>query len=170
MNSKVQDALNNQINHELFAFYSYLAMSAWLEANDWPNMALWMRQHSEEEQMHAMKIYDFVNDRNGIVTLQQIKQPTNEFDTVEQLFEAALEHERQVTASINAIYELAKRENDYPTQVLMEWFIQEQVEEEKLVEDALTMIRRAGNDPFQLLYVDGQIDQIQGGGADAQAA
>ena len=169
MNSKVQEALNNQINHEMFAFYSYLAMAAWLEANDWPNMAQWMRQHSEEEQMHAMKIYDYINDRNGIVTLQAINQPDAEFDTVEELFESALNHERHVTQTINSIYELAKNEGDYPTQVLMEWFIQEQVEEEKLVEDALTMVKRAGNDPFQLLYVDGQIDQIQGGAEEAAA-
>ncbi|MBV7328931.1 ferritin [Chloroflexi bacterium TSY] len=161
MNVKIQNALNDQINHEFYAFYSYLAMSAWLEANDWPGFAQWIRQHSDEEQMHAMKIYDYVNDRSGVVTLQAIDQPTTEFDSVQELFEAALEHERTVTASINRIYQLAQEEGDYPTQVLMEWFIQEQVEEEKLVEDALVMIKRADNNPFQLLYVDNQIDQIQ---------
>ncbi|MEM7126025.1 MAG: ferritin [Chloroflexota bacterium] len=169
MNNKIQDALNDQIRHELFAFYSYLSMSAWLEANDWPGFAQWIRTHSEEEQMHAMKIYDFINDRSGIVTLQAIDQPQTEFDSVEQLFETALEHERHVTASINRIYKLAQEEADYPTQVLMEWYIQEQVEEEKLVEDALVMVKRANNDPFQLLYVDGQIHLVTGGEEEAVA-
>ena len=161
MSSKLQEALNDQIRNEMFAFYSYLAMTAWLEASDWPGMAAWMRNHSTEEQMHAMKIFDFVNDRNWVVTLQPIEQPTTEFDSVLELFEAALKHELHVTASINSIYRLAQEESDYPTQVLMEWFIQEQVEEEKLVEDAVTMVKRAGEDPFQLLYVDHQIAQIQ---------
>lgn len=161
VNAKIQNALNDQIRNEFYAFYSYLAMSAWLEANDWLGFAQWIRQHSDEEQMHAMKIYDFVNDRSGVVTLQTIEQPTTEYNSVQEVLEAALEHERSVTASINRIYQLAQEEGDYPTQVLMEWFIQEQVEEEKLVEDALVMIKRAGNDPFQLLYVDNQIDRIR---------
>ena len=169
MNATIEAALNDQIQHELTAFYSYLAMAAWLEANDWPGYAQWMRNHSDEEQVHAMKIYDFVNDRNATVRLQAIAQPATEFDSVADLFEQALEHERAVTASINHIYQLAQAEGDYPTQVLMEWFITEQVEEEKLVEDALVMVKRAGDDPFQLMYVDAQIGTL-GAAANEEAA
>lgn len=173
MNQKIQDALNAQIGHEFTAFYTYLAMSAWLEANDWPGSAQWMRQHSGEEQLHAMKLYDFVNDRNGVVTLRTIEQPPTEYDSVRDVFAAALEHERHVTAAINRVYKLAQEEGDYPTQVLMEWFIQEQVEEEKVVEDALVTVTRAGDNPFQLLYVDNllaqQMGQANGGGAETAA-
>lgn len=166
MNEKVLAALNNQIQMEMQAFYTYLSMAAWLEANDWPGFAAWMRGHSDEEQMHAMKIYDFVNDRKGAVTLQAIAQPPTEFDSVLSVFEEALAHEQAVTAAINKIYKLAQEEGDYPTEQLMQWYITEQVEEEKVVEDGLVMVKRAGDNPFQLLYVD----QIIGGQAAAEAA
>lgn len=169
MNEKILAALNDQVRAEFVAFYTYLSMSAWLEANDWPGSAQWMRQHSAEEQMHAMKIFDFINERNGQVTLQAIGQPPTEFDSVQEVFETALEHERHVTGLINNIYRLAQEEGDYPTQVLMEWFINEQVEEEKIVEDALVMVKRAGDNPFQLMYVDQLIGQQAAGGGPAEA-
>jgi ferritin len=109
-----------------------------------------------------------VNDRNGQVMLQAIEQPSTEFDSVQQVFEEALEHERRVTDMINSIYKLAQAEGDYPTQVLMEWFISEQVEEEKVVEDALVMVKRAGEDSFQLLFVDNLLAQ-QAGESDEEA-
>ncbi|RME61586.1 MAG: ferritin [Caldilineae bacterium] len=167
MNDKILAALNDQVWAEFVAFYTYLSMSAWLEANDWPGFAQWMRQHSAEEQMHAMKIYDFINERNGKVALQAIDQPPTEFNSVQEVFETALEHERHVTARINDIYRLAQEEGDYPTQVLMEWFINEQVEEEKIVEDALVMVKRAGDNPFQLMYVDQIIGQQAAAGGEA---
>lgn len=172
MNDKILAALNDQVQAEFTAFYTYLSMSAWLEANDWPGSAQWMRQHSAEEQMHAMKIFDFINERNEQVLLQAIPQPPTAFGSMQEVYEAALEHERRVTAMINNIYRLAQEEGDHPTQVLMEWFITEQVEEEKIVEDALVMVKRAGDNPFQLLYVDQLIGQqvSGGGGAEAGAA
>lgn len=166
MNDKVLAALNEQIQMEFSAFYTYLSMAAWLEANDWPGFATWMRGHAEEEQMHALKIYDFINERKGAVTLMQIPQPETSFESVRQIFEAALAHEQKVTASINQIYRLAKEEGDYPTELLMQWFINEQVEEEKVVEDALVMVKRAGSDPFQLFFVEQNIGNV--GGADAE--
>lgn len=154
MNQKMLNALNEQIHQELFAFYAYLSMSAWLEANDWPGSAKWMRGHSTEEQAHAMKIYDYIYERGGHVTLQAIDQPPTEFDSVRSVFEAALEHERKVTAMINRIYELAQEEKDYPTQLLMHWYIEEQVEEEKIVGDALLLLDRAGDDQFKMMHID----------------
>ena len=159
MNQKILNALNEQIRQEFFAFYSYLSISAWLEANDWPGFAQWMRHHSEEEQMHAMKIYDYVFERGDHVTLQALEQPATEFDSVRSAFEAALEHERKVTAMITRIYELAQEEKDYPTQILMQWYIEEQVEEEKVVQDALVLLDRAGDDPFNLTQVDALLGQ-----------
>jgi ferritin len=161
MNEKILNALNDQIRQEFVAFYTYLSISAWLEANDWPGFAKWMRNHSEEEQMHAMKIYDYVFERNGQVTLQALEQPPTEFDSVRSAFEAALEHERKVTAMINRIYALAQEEKDYPTVILMEWYVEEQVEEEKIVGDALVLINRAGDDPFKLMQIDATLGQQQ---------
>lgn len=168
MNERVLSALNDQVRMEMMAFYTYLSMSAWLEANDWPGFAQWMRGHSDEEQMHAMKIFDYINERGGSVTLQALEQPPVEFDSVRQIFEEALAHERKVTAAINAIYSLASEEGDRATQLLMDWYVNEQVEEEKVVEDALILVKRAGDDPFQLLYVEqliaGQAAADAGGG------
>lgn len=172
MNKQVLEALNDQVQAELNAFYTYLSMSAWLEANDWPGFARWMRTHSEEEQMHAMKIYDYIHERKGVVELQAIAKPPAEFHSVREVFEAALSHEEKVTAMINRIYKLAQEEGDYPTELLMQWYITEQVEEEKVVEDALVLIKRANNDPFQLLYVENMITGAQGAegaGGEAEA-
>lgn len=169
MNEKILQVLNDQVQAEFVAFYTYLSMSAWLEANDWPGFAQWMRTHSDEEQIHAMKIYDFIFERKGAVTLKAIEQPPTEFASVEAAFEAALAHEQKVTAMINNIYKLAQTEGDYHTEVLMQWFINEQVEEEKIVEDALVLIRRAGNDPFQLLYVEKMVLESQQAAAAAEA-
>lgn len=172
MNEKVLAALNAQVQMEFTAFYTYLAMASWLEANDWPGFAAWMQGHSEEEKMHAMKIYDFINDRKGTVKLMAIPEPKTDYGSVQEIFEAALAHEEKVTASINKIYQLAKAEGDYPTELLMQWFITEQVEEEKLVEDALVMVKRAGGDPFQLFFVEKQIDALgaEEAGAEGEAA
>ena len=172
MNEKVLAALNDQMQMEFTAFYTYLSMAAWLEANDWQGFAAWMQGHSDEEQVHAMKIYNFINDRKGKASLQAIAQPAGEFASVQEIFETALAHEKKVTASINKIYQLAKSEGDYPTEVLMQWFINEQVEEEKIVEDALVMVKRAGSDAFQLLFVEKNLDALManaGGGGEAAA-
>jgi ferritin len=172
MNERVLSALNDQVRMEMMAFYTYLSMSAWLEANDWPGFAQWMRGHSDEEQMHAMKIFDYINERGGSVTLQGLEQPPVEFDSVRQIFEEALAHERKVTAAINAIYSLAVEEGDRATQLLMDWYVDEQVEEEKIVEDALILVKRAGDDPFQLVYVEQLIASEAGadaGGGEAPA-
>ena len=91
--------------------------------------------------------------------LQALDQPPTEFDTVRSVFEAALEHERKVTAMINRIYELAQEERDYPTQLLMHWYIEEQVEEEKIVEDALVLLDRAGDDEFKMMHIDSILGQ-----------
>jgi ferritin len=173
MNERVLSALNDQVRMEMMAFYTYLSMSAWLEANDWPGFAQWMRGHSDEEQMHAMKIFDYINERGGSVTLQALEQPPVEFDSVRQIFEEALAHERKVTAAINSIYSLAVEEGDRATQLLMDWYVSEQVEEEKVVEDALILVKRAGDDPFQLLYVEqliaSEAGADAGGGGEAPA-
>jgi ferritin len=139
----IQDAINQQIQHELYSAYLYLAMSAHFEAASLPGFARWTRTQAEEEQTHAMKFFDFINDRGGRVVLKAIDQPPTEYGTPLEVFEEILKHEQKVTSLIYKIYEAALKENDYPTQVMLHWFINEQVEEEKnagLIIDQLKML------------------------------
>jgi len=157
LNKKVQDAINEQIKNELYSAYLYLSMAAYSEASNLPGLAHWMRLQSQEEVEHAMKFFDFINDRGGRVVLQAIDQPPTEFESPLAIFEQTLEHERKVTAMINQLYELALRENDYPSQVLLQWFIEEQVEEEKNAEQILQTLKMIGDKPQGLVMVDREL-------------
>lgn len=127
----MQDAINDQINKELFSSYLYLSMASYFESRNLPGFAHWMHTQANEEREHAMKLYGFLNDRGGRVLLTAIDAPKNEWKSNLELFKEVAEHEAKVSASINALYETALKEKDYPAQVLLQWFISEQVEEEK---------------------------------------
>jgi len=157
LNKKVQDAINEQIKNELYSAYLYLSMAAYSEASYLPGVAHCTRLQSQEEVEHAMKFFDFINDRGGRVVLQAIDQPPTEFESPLAIFEQTLEHERKVTAMINQLYELALRENDYPSQVLLQWFIEEQVEEEKNAEQILQTLKMIGDKPQGLVMVDREL-------------
>jgi ferritin len=154
LSEKIQDALNSQINLEFSSSYHYLAMSAFFEASSLPGMAAWMRVQSEEERTHAMKLFDHLSDRGGTVVLQEIAKPQLAFDTPLSVFEAALEGEQRVTRAINSLYALAQAEQDYPSQVLLQWFITEQVEEEKTAQQAIDQLKMADNNPGAMLMLD----------------
>jgi len=127
----MQESINEQINKELFSSYLYLSMSAYFEEKNLPGFASWMRIQEGEEREHAMKFYEFLLERNGRVLLKTIEAPATDWESPLDVFKQAAEHEAKVTASINALYELALKEKDYPAQVMLQWFISEQVEEEK---------------------------------------
>ena len=127
----MQDAMNEQINKELFSSYLYLSMAAYFEENNLPGFANWMRLQADEERGHAMKFYDFILERGGRVLLKAIDAPKTEWASSLEVAEEVAAHEAKVTASIYALYELALKEKDYPAQVMLQWFITEQVEEEK---------------------------------------
>jgi ferritin len=127
----MQDAFNDQINKELFSSYLYLSMASYFESRNLPGFAHWMHTQANEEREHAMKFYGFLNDRGGRVLLTAIEAPKTEWKSNLELFKEVAEHEAKVSASINALYETALKEKDYPAQVLLQWFISEQVEEEK---------------------------------------
>lgn len=156
LSQKIQDALNAQINLELSSSYHYLAMAAHFESVSLPGMANWMKVQSEEERLHAMKLFDHMCDRNGTVVLQPIEEPRRDFDAPLSVFQAALDNERKVTQAINSLYALAQQESDYPSQVLLQWFITEQVEEEKTAQQAIDQLKMAGKDPSALLMLDQQ--------------
>jgi len=157
LNEKIQDALNEQIKNELYSAYLYLSMSAYLEAQDLSGMAKWMRTHNEEEVEHAMKIFDFVNERGGRVTLGAIDAPPADFESPLALFEEALVHEKKVSAMITDLYELAMEEKDYPTQIMLQWFVTEQVEEEDLFGKVCEMVKRTGGKEWHLLALDNEL-------------
>jgi ferritin len=165
LSKTIQSALNDQIKHEFFASYLYLAMSAHFETINLPGFARWMRAQSDEERDHAMKFFDYINDREGSVELQAIDQPPGEFQSPLDVFQQSLEHERRVSALIHRIYELAVRENDYPTQTFLQWFIDEQVEEEKNASQVVEQLKLTGGNSAALLMLDREMAARGSGGA-----
>ena len=131
LSEKVLTAINEQINHELFSAYLYLSMSAYFEASSLPGFAKWTRMQAQEETEHALKFFDYIADRGGRIELQAIDKPQKEWGSALEAFKAVLGHEQKVTSLINKLYATAVAEKDYATEVLLHWFISEQVEEEK---------------------------------------
>lgn len=154
MNEKVLKALNEQIKHEFYSSYLYLSMVSYLENIPYDGFGKWFRKQAQEEHTHAMKIFDYIIDRNVGVELLAIDKPTTKFKSVEDIFEQALAHEQKVTKYIHSIYELAIKEKDRGTEVFMHWFVTEQVEEEKNANDNLDQIRLVKDDPAGLFVLD----------------
>jgi ferritin len=157
LSTSLQTAFSDQINKELYSAYLYLGMSAWCESANLPGAAHWMKAQAAEEQGHALKLYEFVFDRNGKVALEAIAKPPQEYTSLLDLFEQVLEHERKVTALINELYKIALGEGDYPAQVLLQWFISEQVEEEKNATMVVETLKMVGTQGASLYMVDRQL-------------
>jgi ferritin len=156
LTSDIQEALNNQINMEFASAYTYLSIAAYFEGRSLNGFGHWMRLQYEEENAHAMKFYNFVQDRGGRVVLEAIGQPTADFASPLDAFEQSLAHERKVTASINEIYGLALQKKDYATVAFLKWFVDEQVEEEKNASEMVDRLKLAGDNPNALLLLDSQ--------------
>lgn len=154
LSQKLQAALNDQINAELGSAYLYLAMAAHFEASNLTGSARWMRRQAREEVSHAMKVFDFVHDRDGRVTLAAIAQPPAQFASPLEVWEQALKQEQAVTARIHKLYALAAAENDYPTQTMLQWFVNEQVEEEKTAKTILEQVRMIGPSNSAIYFLD----------------
>ena len=150
----VQDAMNKQIRDELYSAYLYLSMSAYCESINLPGFAHWMQMQEAEEKIHAMKFYDFINERGGRVILQAIDQPPSEFQSPLDVFEETLKHEQHVTALINDLYTLAVEERDYASQIFLQWFITEQIEEEDNVGQIIETLKMIGDSRQGLLMLD----------------
>lgn len=159
----VQDAINEQIKHEFYAAYTYLSMSAYFEANNLPGFGAWMRAQAREEITHGMKLFDFVNDRGGRVLLKAVDAPPTDFKSPLDVFEHALKHEQKVTAMINTLYETAAKANDFAAQVALQWFITEQVEEEKTADLIVEQLKMIGNDRPALLMLDRELGSRKAG-------
>ena len=154
---RMEDALNEHLNQEFFASYLYLSMAAYCETINLPGFAHWMRIQSQEEYDHALKLFNFILDRDGRVALAPISQPPVEFDSALDVMEQTLEHEQDVTKLIDRLYALAVEQGDYATQVHVQWFIAEQVEEEKIARDIVDHLKKFGEEGGALLLLDQQL-------------
>jgi ferritin len=154
MDATVKSLINDQIRNEFHAAYLYLAMAAHFETHGYEGFAKWFRLQAREESGHAMRLFDYLVERNEAIELKQIDQPPKSFGSPQEAFRAALEHERKVTGQINAIYEAAQKAGDYPTQIMLQWFIEEQVEEEQSTGRAVEQLEMAGENRAALLMLD----------------
>lgn len=158
----MQDAMNEQINKELFSSYLYLSMAAWFEDRNLPGFANWMRIQADEEREHAMKFYDFVLERGGRVFLKAIEAPKTEWNSALEAAEEVAAHEGKVTTSIHSLYELAQKEKDYPAQVMLQWFIAEQVEEENNAAELVANLKLIEERGTAVLMLDHRLSKRKG--------
>lgn len=154
LSKPIQNALNEQIKHEINSAYLYLAMSAYCESINMHGCARWLKVQWQEELGHSMKLFDYVYDRGGRVTLQAIERPQADFSSIKEVFTQVLAHEQKVTTLINTLFGVAVKENDYATQVEVQWFIKEQVEEEKHATEILDTLKIAGESGPALIMLD----------------
>jgi ferritin len=162
ISNTMQNAINEQINKELYSAYLYLSMASHFASKNLPGFAKWMRVQEGEEREHGMKLYDFLLDRGGKAELKAIATPPLEWKTTLDLFKEVQAHEEHVTASINALYELALKEKDYPTQVLLQWYITEQVEEEKNAAEIVQQLELIDAHGTAVLMLDHQLGKRGG--------
>ncbi len=156
---RTQEAMNQQLNLEIQAFYTYLAMSDYFDSVSLPGFSQWMFNQSQEEWTHAMKFRTFIQDRGGRVRLGQISEPVAEYGSSLEAFRQALDNEQQVSRSISNIYALAVEEKDFATQAFLNWFVTEQVEEEKTMNDIIDWLKRIGDSPNGLFMLDEKLGQ-----------
>lgn len=159
LSKKIQDALNDQIKEEMASAYIYLSMAAYCESINLPGFAHWMASQSQEELEHAMKFYNYINDRGGRVVFQALEQPPVDFDGPIDVFEKTLAHEQFITGCIHNLYALAAQENDYASLSILRWFVDEQVEEEKTAGEILEMLKMTGAKGQGLIMLDRQLAQ-----------
>jgi ferritin len=154
LNKKLEKQINYQINRELYSEYLYLAMSAYLEDKGLPGMAHFMRTQAEEEHFHAMKFFDYLNERGSRVVLDAIEQPPVSWDSPQAVFEESLKHEQLVTDLINKLMDTAIEANDHATKSFLNWYVDEQVEEEVSFRGILDKLELTGGKGHGMLMLD----------------
>src|SRR3989339_401926 len=157
ISEKMQKALNGQINAEIFSSYLYLSMAAYLESQNWSGMAAWMKTQSGEEYGHAMKIYGYLNEVDGTVVLEAIEKPQTNWKTPQQVFEEAHKHELHITKKINDLVALAIEEKDYATNLFLNWFVTEQVEEVATITRINNKFNLIGDNNTSLFLLDREL-------------
>ncbi|WP_457553775.1 ferritin [Desulfobacula sp.] len=159
ISQKLQDAINYQINRELFSEYYYLSMAAYLNSEGLSGFENFFLVQGQEERFHAMKLYHFLNERGGRTILQAIEAPKTQFNSALEIFELAYEHEKLVSGLINDLMDLAIKENDHAAKNHLNWFVDEQVEEEASMETILNKLKLIGGEGHGLLMLDNELAQ-----------
>lgn len=162
LSKKMQEAFNTQIQAEQASSYLYLSMAVYCEAKNFKGFGHWLKVQYQEENGHAMKMVDYVLERGGSVALKTIEAPPVEFGSPLNVFEKVLSHEQQVTAAINKLYEVALEEKDYASQAFLQWFINEQVEEEASANEIVEKIKFIGDKGGGIIYLDKELGKRQG--------
>jgi ferritin len=157
ISEKLQEAFNNQINAELYSSYLYLSMAAYFDSTSLPGFARWMRSQAQEEVVHAMKFFHFINERGGRVKLTGIDGPPTEWKSPLAAFEAAYAHEQKVSGMINELVDLAIELRDHAANNFLQWFVSEQVEEEASADEVVNKIKLAGERGGGLFMVDREL-------------
>jgi ferritin len=159
INEKIMAALNQQLNAELYSSYLYLSMSAYFETKNLKGFANWMRVQAQEELMHAMKFYGYINGRGGRVTLTKIEGPPTQWDSPRAVFEHVYQHEQKVTGLINNLVDVALSESDHATNNFLQWFVAEQVEEESSADGIVQKLKLIGDAGEGLFMIDQELGQ-----------
>ena len=159
MDEKMQEALNKQLNAEVYSAYLYLSMSAYFQSVNLSGFANWMRVQWQEELAHGLKFYDYVNERGGRVVLQAVEAPPSEWDSPLAVFGHVYEHEQKVTGMINKLVDLAVEARDHATNNFLQWFVSEQVEEEASADEVVQKLKLVGDDASGLFMIDRELAQ-----------
>jgi ferritin len=157
ISKKIEKVLNEQVNAELFSAYLYLSMEAYFKSLNLNGFATWMRVQTQEEVMHTMKIYEFINERGGRIILKAIDGPPTEWDSPLSVFEAAYAHEQKVTGLINNLVNLAIEEKDHATNTFLQWFVNEQVEEEASADQVVQQLKMMEKAPGGMFMLDREL-------------
>ena len=160
ISKKMENALNEQIGLEGYASFLYLSMASWCEREGLEGCARFLYRQSDEERMHMLRIFRYINEVDGHAVSPSIAQPSLEFDSVQALFKQVYEHEQKVTRAINTLVALSYEEKDHTTLSFLQWYVNEQREEEALMRGILDRIRLIGDGPRSLYYIDKEVDQI----------
>jgi ferritin len=161
LEDKMLNALNDQINKEIFSAYLYYSMAAYFDSMNLEGFANWMKVQAKEELTHAQKLYDYIYDKGGIVELDNIDKPKKEWGSPLEAFKDAYEHELLVTQSIDKLVDLAKELNDHATQNFLQWFVNEQIEEEANTKKIVDTLQMIGESKTALFMFNGQLGSRQ---------
>jgi ferritin len=153
----MQDAINSQIQTEMYSSNLYLAMSSYCESVNLKGFAHWMRIQSKEEMEHALKLFDYLIERGGRASVGAVSLPPNEFESPRDVIEQTLAHEKKITELIHCLYETAANEKDYATQTFLHWFISEQVEEEARVTEYVEKLKMIGESSNAIFWIDKEL-------------
>ncbi len=159
INDRIQKAFNEQIKHEFDSAYLYLSMSAWFASQGWDGMAGWMRQQAKEEQEHAMKFFDHVLERGGRVELDALAKPKTEWSSPLNAFEEAYKHEQFITGKIHSLVKLSNETQDFASTTMLNWFVDEQVEEEDNASKIVQTLERIGTSGSGLIMLDRKLGE-----------